>query len=110
MQVPMPQGDKQHSGSGVGSSPATPDTNSSVLVDVANSAPSRSAKASSKLPAILHNQLLDAPSSSAPMLLVTSGDSPIPAHVVSFGNTTDNPMEINDPSSKAVSSYGDHHA
>ena len=110
MQVPMPQGDKQHSSSGVGSPPVTPGANSSVLADIINSAPSRSPKASSKSPAILHNQPSDVPSSSALMLLVTSGDPPIPAHMASLGNTADNPMEINDSSSKAVSSSGDHHA
>ena len=110
VQVPMPQGDKQHFSSGVGSPPATPGTYPSVLEDITNSASSRSPKASSKSPAILHNQPSDAPSFSAPMLLVTSGDSYIPAHMASLGNTADNPMKINDSSTKAVSSDGDHHS
>ena len=110
MQVPMPQGDKQHSSPGIGSPPATPGTNPSVLVDITNSASSRLPKASSKSPAILHNQPSDALSSSALMLLVTSGDSPIPAHMASLGNTADNPMKINDSSTKAVSSDGHHHS
>ena len=98
----MPQGNKQPSGSGAGCPPATPDMNSSVLADVTNTAPSRLPKVSSKLTAVLHNQPSDAESSSAPMLLVTSGDSPIPAHVANLSNTTDNPMEFNDSSSKAI--------
>ena len=106
----MPQGDKQDSSSEVGSPPATAGTNPSVLADVTNSASSRSPKASSKSPPILHNQPSDAPFSFALTLLVTSGDSPIPAHMASLGNTADNPTEINDSTSKAVFSNGDHHA
>ena len=106
----MSEHSRQPSNPGVGGSSITPDVKSSVLMDVTNSASSRSPKASSKLPAVQHNQLLDAQSSTGPTLLVTSGDSPIPAHLVTIGNTADDPMEIHDSSSKSTSLDDNHQA
>ena len=67
-------------------------------------------KASGKLPAVQHDQLSDTQSSTGPTLLVTSGDSPIPAHLANVANTVDDPMEIHDSSSKSASSDDDHQA
>ena len=80
---------------------------SSVLPDVTNSASSRSPKASGKSPVVQDDQLSDAQSSTGPTLLVTSGDSPIPAHLVNVGNTS----SVGDTSSsKSTSSDDDHQA
>ena len=104
----MSEHSKQPSNSGVGGSSITPDVKSSVLMAVTNSASSRSPKASGKLLAVQHDQPLNAQSSTGPTLLVTSRDSPIPAHLVNVGNTADDPMEIHNSSSKSTSSDNDH--
>ena len=78
----MSEHSKQPSNSGVGGLSVTPDVKSSVLTDVTNSLSSRSPRASGKLPAVQHDQLPDAQSSTGPTLLITSRDSPIPAHLV----------------------------
>ena len=106
----MSEHSKQPSSPGVGGSSITPDVKSSVLTDVTNSASSRSPRASGKSPAVQHDQLPDAQSSTGPTLLVTSGDSLIPAHLANVGNTADDPMEVHNSDSKSVSSDDDHQA
>ena len=106
----MSEHSKQPSNSGVGGSSITPDVKYSVLIDVTNSASSRSPRASGKLPAVQHDQLPDAQSSTDPTLLLTNGDSPTPAHLANVGNTADNPMEVHNSGSKSTSSDDDHQA
>ena len=106
----MSECSKQPSNLGVGDSSITPDVKFSVLTDITNSASSRSPKASGKSPAVQHDQLPDAQFSTGPTLLVTSRDSPIPAHLANIGNTADDPMEIHDSSSKSASLDDDHQA
>ena len=103
----MSERSKQPSSSGVGGLSIM---KSSVLTDVTNSASSRSPRASNKSPAVQHDQLPDAQFSTGPTLLVTSGDSPIPAHLGNVGNTADDPMEVHDSSSKPASPDDDHQA
>ena len=104
----MSEHSKQPSSPGVGGSSITPDAKSSVLMDITNSASSRSPRASGKLPAVQHDQLSDAQSSTGPTLLVTSRDSPIPAHLANVGNTADDPMEVHNSDSKSMSSHDNH--
>ena len=106
----MSEHSKQPSNSGVGGSSITPDVKSSVLMDITNSASSRSPRVSGKLPAVHLDQLPDAQSSTGPTLLITTGDSPIPAHLANVGNAADDPMGVHDSSCKSTSSDDDHQA
>ena len=87
----MSECSKQPSSLGVGGLSVTPDVKSSVLMDITNSASSRSPRVVGKLPAVQHNQLPDALFSTGPTLLITSRDSPIPAHLANVDNTADDP-------------------
>ena len=77
-------------------------------MDVRNSASSRSPRASDKPPAVQHDELPNAQSSTGPTLLVTSRDSPIPAHLANVGNIADDPMEVHNSGSNSASSDDDY--
>ena len=110
LQVLMAESSKQPHDPGVSNTPVTMDPQTPVLTDITNAAPSHSLGASHKSSASTTTpHSCSHAQSMTSSLLVTGVDSPIPAHLASLGNTTEEPIEVGDSSDKTASPAPDHH-